>query len=1135
MNFKSFVDNPVKVSMLFVGLVLLGYLSYRNLPLNLFPDLQTPRITLVVTTKGLTPDETERRLTENFERQLTSIKGVAGITTYSREDSIVIHVDFHWGQDMEFAYLDVKKNVGSFETNENVKSIDVYRFDPNAAALMTLAFVDTSGTEREIDRVQLTSLVENSLRPKLETVEGVAYVKTAGAARQEVGVLVNEDMMAQFGLTTANVIQAVGEYNRNFGGGVVIEGNEQMLLKFVSRFQNVDDVRKCVVATIDNHPIHLEDIGEIRVEKVEDLVLVRQDGGPTLVLEVYREPDANSVLTARRVRAAVENLNRRGDYGLKIAVDRSRDVEAAIGEVVNTSLVGIVLAILVLWAFLRNVPATLITASAIPVSIVATFSLMYLHGLSLNIMTLGGLALGAGMLVDNGIVVVENIFRHRQEGLGPDSAATTGTREVALAITASTLTTIVVFLPLVYVHGIAGVLFKDQALTVVYSLLISLLVALVLVPMLSARIAPCRASEPGALDAAYGRFLSASLKMRWRLMLLFLLLMALTWKGFGKIPVRFFPESVNGRLSMQFEMPAGTRLEETERVASRIEALVLAFRYRDPRLAPILRPFEAWRVSGDARRFWAAEGRGIVEAQKTLHDDPVVSKIQSLMFSENGSKPLSDLFESEEGRRRCEKTLKKVSRLLEPQIVIESVTSSVGLEEGSIQAAEERIQGPNTGRMDVVINPDLLREAAPADIVHLMRLEAARVPGLKCSFEVRDEFLQQIVGKERGDVAIEVHAEELADLMTAAEAGAQALASVPGLANVRTNLALGEECYVLEPDRDAMRRGQFAIDAVSQRIQSYLKGDETDVLKFSQGEMGIAVRSLKSRREGLDGLLALPIISPAGTKEALGNLVGVKTERSVREIMRVNQERTLLAMADLDGVRYDQAVASAGKALDALPWKTGTGWNVSGEEVQRRDSFAKLFFALIVALVLVYMTIAAILESVIHPFTIMLSVPLSLAGVVAAFLISGVSLNLMGYIGIVMLTGIVVNNAIVLLDRIAQIRQAAREREPAQAPLAERTEAICEAVVLAGRQRLRPILMTSLTTILALVPLAMGFGNGAELRRPMAVAVMGGLTSSTLLTLWIMPAIYVCVEDMIGLLRRSWTRTNDELRVTNEE
>ena len=1128
MSFKSFVSNPVKVSMLFLGLVLLGYLSYRNLPVNLFPDIQTPRITLVVTTQGLTPDETERRLTTDLEEQLTSIKGVAGVATYSREDTIVIHVDFHWGQSMEFAYLDVKKGVGRFETNENVKKIDVYRFDPNAAALMSLAFVDPSGGKLKIDRVQLTSLVENTLRPKLETIEGVAYVKTAGAGRQEVAVLVNEDMMAQVGLTNTDVIEAVRRYNMNTPAGVVIEGNEQMVLKVISRFQNVEEIRKCVVTVINDHPIHLEEVAEIRLEKAEEQVRVRQDGEETVVLEVYREPDANSVLTARRVRAAVANLNQRGDYGLKIAVDRSRDVEAAIGEVVSTALAGMALAVLILWAFLRNVLATLITSTAIPVSIIATFSLMYAQGLSLNIMTLGGLALGAGMLVDNGIVVIENIFRHRQEGLEPAPAAIIGTREVANAITASTLTTIVVFLPLVYVHGIAGILFKDQALTVVYSLLLSLLVALVLIPMLSARVAPCQAGEAGIVVRSYGRFLAASLRMRYLLLVLFLLMMAFTWKEFGKIPVRFFPESVNGRLSLLLELPAGTPLESTERVVSRLESVVLRLRYRDPALAPILRAFEAWRTSGDKRRFWADAARGIEEVEKNRPGDPLASKLRAMLFPSKWSGDLEKLLDSEDGRGPRERILKRVSRLLGPQIVVESVTSTVGMEEGSIQAAEEKIQGSHTGRMEIVINPDVLKEASASDFIQLLRAEAARVPDLKCSFESRDEFLQQIVGKERGDVAIEVHAEELADLRAAAETAAGALGKVRGLANVRTNLVLGEEAYVLEPDRDAMRRGQFETDAISRQIQSYLRGDETDVLKFAQGEMGILVRSLGSRRGGLDGLLNLPILSPTGAKEALGNLIRLKRERDVREIMRVNQERTLLVMADLNGIRYDEAVAAAGKTLDALPWKQGAGWNISGEEVKRRESFAKLFFALIVGLVLVYMVIASILESVIHPFTIMLSVPLSLAGVVAAFLLTGVSLNLMGYIGIVMLTGIVVNNAIVLLDRIAQIREAAARDEAWDAPPARRSAAIAKAVVTAGRQRLRPILMTSLTTILALVPLAMGFGNGAELRRPMAIAVIGGLTASTLLTLWIMPGLYMCVEDALGIIRRVFGRRATE-------
>ncbi|MCH8333206.1 efflux RND transporter permease subunit, partial [Candidatus Sumerlaeota bacterium] len=1073
MSFSRFVHNPVKVTMFFVALVLMGTLSYRRLALNLFPDLRTPRITVIATTRGLTPAEAERRVSEDLERGLVSIEGVSNVTTYTRERNIVVHVDFHWGSDMEFAYLDVKKSVGTLETRENVEKIDVFRFDPNAAPLMTLAFTG------RVNRVQLTNLIENSLRPKFETVEGVAYVNANGLSHQEVLVFVNEDIMAQYNLTPENILEQIKNNNISQSAGFVIEGNQEMALKFVSRFKNVDEIANSVIAMMEDHPIRLRDVGEVVLGRTIDEVIVRQDGRESITLDIIKEPDANAVLTARRVREVVDQLNARGLYGMKIAADQSIEVEAAIGAVIQTAAIGMGLATIVLMIFLRSFLATMVVALAIPISIIATFSPMYFQGLSLNIMTLGGLALGAGMLVDNAIVVMENIFRHRQRGLASVEAAVLGAREVAMAITAATLTTVVVFVPLVYVHGIAGILFKDQAMTVVYSLLMSLLVALALIPMLTARLPHGREKPPGPINRAYGGFLRRSLRLRWAIVPVFVGIMWLSWIGLQSIPQEFFPQAVNGRFSMQLEMPPGTPLYRTTEAVRRLEQALLQPRVRyhgDPDLLPLLQVFEAWEIHGDDEKFIEEAGAALAML-KTTHPDPArIDRLRQLLpASQDRALSVAELAE-------ISKKLATFADNLIPLIVVRSITSTIGVDPESIEAVSDEIVGANTARLEVVLNPLLLREFAAEDAAEFLRAEAEAIPELKISFDSRNEYLQHLLGGSRGDIVLEVHAEDMETLREAADRVAAELDAMDGIINVATNLVVGGDEIILEPDRDALLRHQYKIEEIAQQVQSYLQGSTSDRLRLEQGEMAISITNLRAREEGLEGLLNLPIVAEAGAVEKLRDLATIRLEGGILEIMRVNQEKTLLVTADLDGIAYQTAVQAVQARLDAMDWPGGATWNMSREEVQRRESFQRLFFALTIALVLVYMVIASILESLIHPFTIMFSVPFALAGVVGLFLLLGINLNLMAYIGIVMLVGIVVNNAIVLLDRIQQLRLAGTETR--------------EAVVLAARQRLRPIVMTSLTTILALTPLSLGFGNGAELRRPMAIAVIGGLASS---------------------------------------
>ncbi len=613
------------------------------------------------------------------------------------------------------------------------------------------------------------------------------------------------------------------------------------------------------------------------------------------------------------------------------------------------------------------------------------------------------------------------------------------------------------------------------------------------------------APRPGLLHRAYTAFLYASLRFRWALFVLFIAAFYLAVERARSLPTELFPPGVHGRLSLELALPSGATLDRTEEAVARLEAAILPLRYREPALAPLLGEYEHATLAGDLPRFLPRMETLLLQMGREGEAAPLAKTLYAELIPSDWRGRIKQAVDDKRREEEVNRQLARIRERLDKMIVLESVTSVIGAG-GSTQGGNPA----HTARMDVVVRPGAERELGSDALIARLRRAGEALPDLSLTFQARDDFIQEALGKARGDLVLEVHAEALDQLSEIALSTAERLRGLPGMVNVRTSLVHGEDQYVLTPDVDALLRGRFKLASLARQVSDQLQSARSDAVKLDAGEMEVVVENPRSERADMRQLLALTVVSEDGMGEKLGNLVEVARRPGFSEIMRVNQERTLLVLADLAGARYSDAVASVEHALARAPWPRGASWNFAGEEVARRESFQRLGFALIVATVLVYMVIAAILESLVHPLTIMLSAPFALIGVVVAFVATGLSLNLLGYIGIVMLVGIVVNNAIVLLDRIHQLRQ--------QLPLRD-------AVVRATGQRLRPILMTSLTTILALAPLALGYGAGAELRRPLAIAVIGGLTASTFLTLWIMPALYLCVEDLLALLRAPFRRS----------
>lgn len=1031
------VRYPVTVSMFSIGVILLGWISLSKLPTNLFPDLRAPRITVVASAPGLAPQEIERIVIEPLEGRLQTIQGVDQVSSVARADSGAIIIDFNWGTDMDFAMLEVKKNTQTSRIEE-IEDISALRYDPNALPIMTLGLYGNRPLE------ELHYLAERTIGPALERIKGIARAEVTGGLIPEIQCMLDAELLHFYNLTIDSVAQALDQANVSASGGWVEESNQRYMIRAIGEIEDLDQVMRCVIGYSSGVPIYLTDVGEAKWGFQEKVNMVRMNNQPAVGLALYKEAGGNTVEVVKAVRAflgtasgeKVQALSTRGtdgerggfgrtqetsivpkDVKLEVAYDQSLFITRAIEDVKSTAIQGITLAAIILLVFLRNFRSTSIVCLAIPISILATFNLMYFMGLSLNVMTLGGLALGSGMLVDNAIVVIENIFRRKQMGDSPKEAAMRGTGEVASAIAASTLTTVVVFVPIAYMGGVTAQMFKEQALTVVFSLMASLVVALVLIPALGSRFlkkVPDVGFKKGGL---YTRILWMTLRHRFATFVVIGLLCLSCVPIVGTIKQEFIPQSAESQFIIKLRMPPGTRLETTEKTA---------------------RDFEGWLT----------------------HD-----------LEEN----------------------------------IDTIFTRVGPKPEDTGAVEEEPEGSHTAEMLVSLKRDAKMKAP--QIIEYLEPKAKQIFGLEMNFLMSQTSLSSMMGSESAAIVVEIKGRSLETLAEIAQSVKNEMGRLPEVANIRTTILDGNPEVHMIPDRILMNEYDLDQQQLISIVSSQLKGvvatslQDVDQTKDIRVQLGDGEMNLP---ELLDTLI------PAGNGRAvtLGNLVEVKIEPGPREILHRNQERIARVLADVgEGQILSDAIIAVRSRIGSMQLPDNYYIRFGGEEERRQESFERLAFALILALVLVYMVMASLFESLLHPFVIMFSMPLAAIGVIWGFYLSGQTLNLMGYIGVIMLVGIAVNNAIVLIDYVNYLRR-------------DLGMEMYEALVDAGCRRLRPILMTTLTTVLALFPMALGIGEGAEIQAPMAVAVIGGMVSSTILTLVIIPVIYSVFEDVIqGAIR----------------
>lgn len=1020
MSLSSFaVKAPVKVTMIFVGVLLLGWISLGRLSTNLFPDLATPKVTVNITANGLSPVEVERRISEVLERSLYSIRGVRSVQSISRADGAVVVAQFGWDTRMDYAVLEVKKAASDLQRDraQDISAVSVIRYDPNARPVITAAL--QAPTDVDLEAVFRTA--DNTLRARFERIDGVANVVVTGGIQREIQVLVDESMLLAYDLQISAIISALKSDNTDGAGGWVEEGARRYLVKAQGRFQSPAEVGRVVVGRKGDATIVLSDVARVEYAPREEKSIVILNGKPAVGMAFYREAEGNTVAVAEGIRKEIEEARKilPKDWTFVVANDQSTFIADAIREVRDNALLGGILAIVVLLAFLRDIRTTLIIAIAIPVSIIATFNLMYFQGLSLNLMSLGGLALGVGMLVDNAIVVLENVFRLRSQGVDSMEAAREGTRQVAGALMASTLTTVAVFLPIAYVQGLAAMLFREQALTVSYSLLGSLLVALLLIPMLASRFlgsarGDLMSSKPTLLSRSYEAVLRLALRFRFAVLLGSLVFLFIAWEGFRTLPQEFLPATDVRQMSIRVVLPNGTPIGATDRV------------------------FET--VAAQTERFAPA---------------------------------------------------------------IESTFTRIGEAEGVVNANVEDPDGPNTGEIFLALrsNDKPTTAMLTAGLAHFTSTQLVgelkpvldRIDGAKVTFNTSQGSLAELLGTSAAPLLIELSGPDLDILTRLASDARDRLGERTELLNLRTNLLDGNPELRLRFDKAQLARSGLDINTVASLIKGRLEGEVATRIRGEAGDVDIHV-SADYGTETIDTLREMTFKTSTGNVVRVGALAEFSVERGPREIVRRRQERVALVMADLaPGVRLSDGIAAAQQALGGLTIPSRYTLRFTGEEEQRRESFGSLLFALVLSIILVYMVMASIFESFIQPLLIMATVPMAAVGVVGGLMMTGQTLNVMSIIGVVMLGGIVVNNAIVLLDCVNQIRN--------DTPGADLRESLVSGCV----QRLRPVLMTTLTTLLGLLPMALGIGSGAELRQALAITVLGGLLSSTLLTLVVIP------------------------------
>jgi HAE1 family hydrophobic/amphiphilic exporter-1 len=1028
------IERPVTMFMLSGVVILIGLVSLIRLPVDLMPDVTYPSITVRVGYAGVGPLEMEELVTRPIEQAMAAVAGLERLESTSSEGNSRVTLNLVWGTDLNEATDDVRSRIDRVRGRlpEDADPPTVFKFDANSQPIMN---VGVEGTDSNLDRVKLREIAEHDLSPRLERVPGVAAVTVQGGLRRQIHVELSKEKIRALDLPVDRVVNLLRTENQNIPLGEIDEGDRTYLVRSQGQFSHINEIREMIVMTRAGVPVYMKDIAEVKDATEDFRSFTRINGQPGVRLSITKQSGTNTVAIADGVRAEIARINQ-GSSGVRLSVlnDNSVFINRSITSVKEHALVGGVLVMLIIFLFLRDLRATFIVFTSIPVSVIGTFALLYFNGYTLNTMTFGGLALGIGMIVDASIVVLENTFRHMEHGKSRMQASIEGSEEVWSAILASTLTHIAVFVPLLFLTGVSSILFKQLAVVVMFSLTMSLFVAVTIVPVMCSRLlklpAPREerkgitgrlytASERflNGMDNAYGGLIHRALHHRPTILGLGTALTVAAFLILPTIGFELMPQADEGEVQVTAELPVGTRIERAEDVALRLESLAKEY-------AP-----EAVDIStnaGGGGGFGGPGGGGGNRTQMTLR-----------------------LVPKDERTRSSEQIARDLNRQLGG--VIPGVIITTRASGGNQQA--NRLLGAGDSR-----------------------------------------------------IALEILGDDLQQAQRVAQDAKTMMDRVPEVRNARVGRDEGRPELSVMVDRPKAALFGLSVTGVANSIRTSVGGTQAAFFREGGNEYPIVVRLREEDRGRVEDLNDVLISTPGGQVLQANNLMSIRNQAGPTEIQRKNQERVIRVTAEPEGT-LSEGIEALNARLSEIRVPPDFSVTFGAEAEEQARAFSQLRMMLILAIVLVYAVMASQYESLRDPFIIMFSVPLAAIGVVLALKLTGTSFSLQAYIGVIMLAGIVVSNAILLVDYTNVLRRRDKME-------------LREAVETAGRVRLRPILMTSIATMLGLVPMALGIGEGAELQAPLARVVIGGLLASTMITLVFVPVVYTLFEEgWKGILR----------------